>query len=981
MFDPYDDGPSQPDAAAGGGGAAPFSANVSGPPDQDGSAALLFSSHREAFSRYFTSNPDREWHIKELLRVVDTGRSFSLTVDATELLDEFPALGSAFLKSAQEVLPFLQDDVLPELQRQYAEALGGTGAVPKMVKPRVKIRPEGIPPCTSMRKESVSAIRNDEINTLVSFTGTVVRAGPVKALEEWRVFACVRCGHQFRMVAIPELSFRMDKPSVCPRAPRQVNKPTQDKKSKKWFTVKATERCDGSHFRVVEPHELQAESHPAAITDVQEIRVQESVENLKGGVIPRVMPVIVKDDLVARVQPGDKAEVVGFVRRRWRPFKKDQRCEGEFFLEAVNVIPKMRENIPPHLTLAQSHRPDSSSSQTTGSQAAGEPPAPLTSVGRIQEFQRFWQRRRGDEFAARREILDGVCPTLMGLHVAKLSLLLTLIGGCTMEEAAKSTDEGRRWAHFRSSHSPPAKKALQDGDQVAPDEPMADAQEMPAQPHRQQQQQQQGRQVGGGGSVGRCDCHMLMVGDPGTGKSQLLKKAAELSYRSVQTTGLGCTAAGLTFTCVREGADFMLEAGALVLADGGVCCIDEFSCIKKDESAAIHEALEQQSISVAKAGINTRLNTRCSVVAACNVKNGSYNAGPMTPLNTSLGLPLLTRFDTVVVFIDAFDAKQDAATADFILSKVMADPSAAFKHGTAPPRPPHFWTTDRLRDYIAHVKSSLAPTLSKAAGVLLETYFVELKRKAGPIDGAAVTVRMLESLIRLTQAHARLLHREVAELRDAVATVLMMEKALNGRQVCAAVSRSADAPARTGMLGELAAFDSEAAGPNARSTILSRATEDAATASELHFDIKSIREYAHYERQVLKSLMLRKTPDGQLKSMVDNGRLQPDDDHGDPDEGPFATPVGPPGDLNGLHQSTTGGPPADDDGDLDDLLDDLNDFSYNPPAASAPIRPPNFATNDAQECRPLWSARPGVVRRPPVRRDGQWLGVKEREMG
>jgi DNA helicase MCM9 len=162
----------------------------------------------------------------------------------------------------------------------------------------------------------------------------------------------------------------------------------------------------------------------------------------------------------------------------------------------------------------------------------------------------------------------------------------------------------------------------------------------------------------------------------GTGKSQLLRFASSLLPSSVLTTGVGTTGAGLTCTIVREylgpGVDggWCVEAGALVLANGGVCCIDEFSSIKEADRATIHEAMEQQTLSIAKAGMVVKLNTRCSVVAVCNPKGG-YDISSDITTNTAIAGPLLSRFDLVLVLIDTPQKEWDKKISTYLLQQSL----------------------------------------------------------------------------------------------------------------------------------------------------------------------------------------------------------------------------------------------------------------------------------------------------------------------
>ncbi|MDI6811502.1 MAG: minichromosome maintenance protein MCM, partial [archaeon] len=271
----------------------------------------------------------------------------------------------------------------------------------------------------------------------------------------------------------------------------------------------------------------------------------------------------------------------------------------------------------------------------------------------------------------------------------------------------------------------------------------------------------------------RGDIHVLLVGDPGVAKSQLLTYLVKLAPRGLYTGGKSSTSAGLTAAAVRDEfgeGRWTLEAGALVLADKGIAAVDEIDKMKKEDRDALHEAMEQQTVSIAKAGIMARLNSRCALLAAANPKYGRFDK--YTAIAEQINMPptLLSRFDLIFTMMDRPNEEMDMKTAEHIIEMHYAGELLARSKNIGKVEEgekEHFWeamqtmkpvvSRELLRKYVAWSKRNVFPVMTEEAKNKFLDFYIGLRRQGYEDEDAPVpvTARQLEALIRLGEARAR----------------------------------------------------------------------------------------------------------------------------------------------------------------------------------------------------------------------------------
>jgi replicative DNA helicase Mcm len=272
--------------------------------------------------------------------------------------------------------------------------------------------------------------------------------------------------------------------------------------------------------------------------------------------------------------------------------------------------------------------------------------------------------------------------------------------------------------------------------------------------------------AGGYSKIKRNDINLLLVGDPSLAKSELLKECSKVSSKSMYTSGRGASAAGLTIGLVKmDNGTQVAQAGVLPLCNGGHACIDEFDKMSVDDRSAMHEGMEQQTVSIAKAGFRMTLPAKTSILAAANPKYGKYDSDSSLIDNINIPVPLVSRFDMIWLIKDRVDVKEDREKAEFILDTFIGNDKSAST----------YLDRDQLTSYLNHVRA-LKPVLTVEVKSKMVEIYQKMRAMSTEKDSLGIGIRQLEALARLGTAHAKLLFKDKVEISDITAVEGLMNR-------------------------------------------------------------------------------------------------------------------------------------------------------------------------------------------------------------
>ncbi|KAK5580159.1 hypothetical protein RB653_000172 [Dictyostelium firmibasis] len=520
----------------------------------------------------------------------------------------------------------------------------------------IHVRITHLPICESLRD-----IRQSNLNKLTKVGGVITRRSNVYPQLKHVKYDCVKCKTTLGPFSLDGVSNDNKPPiGICPQC-----------QSKGPFVIN---------------------SEQTVYRDFQKVTLQESPGTVPPGRLPRTKDIILMDDLIDTVRPGEEVEITGIYKHNF------------------DLKLNHSQGFPVFSTIIEANHINKKEDL-------------LSSFILTDEDEREIRKLSKDSNIAQK-IIQSIAPSIYGHEDIKTGLALALFGGTPKDVNNKHRIRG--------------------------------------------------------------DINVLLIGDPGVAKSQFLKYVEKTAHRAVYTTGQGASAVGLTAAVRMDPLtrEWTLEGGALVLADRGVCMIDEFDKMNDQDRTSIHEAMEQQSISISKAGIVTTLTARCSVIAAANPKRGKYDSGLNLLQNVELTEPILSRFDIICVVKDTIDSFKDRELARFVVSSHInshpdqTNPDNDYLNRATKQSP---ISQELLRKYIIYAKR-IKPRITDIDKNKISQLYTDLRRESRA-GGFAMTVRHVESIVRMAEAHAKMHLRDYVTDFDVNTSIrVMLDSFINAQK-------------------------------------------------------------------------------------------------------------------------------------------------------------------------------------------------------